>query len=166
MESFTQTAGLRSRLGNSQPSVCHSQLVQRKCACGGSAGVSGTCSECSRKKLLGQPYQTRLRINEPGDAYEQEADRVAARVMEMSERDSVSGVSPAGELVQRHITGNDFSNDHMPVLQRAAGESEPAPAEDTPKSGDTPSQKEEQGSSCPSWRADPESISKRVAETY
>ena len=72
--------------------------VQRKCACGGSAGVSGTCSECSRKKLLGQPYQTRLRINEPGDAYEQEADRVAARVIEMSERDSVSGVSIDEEM--------------------------------------------------------------------
>ena len=75
------------------------RTLQRKCACGGSAGVTGTCSECSRKKVIGQPYQTRLRINEPGDAYEQEADRVAARVMEMSERDFVSGVSPAGMLI-------------------------------------------------------------------
>jgi Domain of unknown function (DUF4157) len=51
--------------------------LQRKCACGGVAGKSGECEEC-RKKRLG--LQTKLSINEPGDIYEQEADRIADQV--------------------------------------------------------------------------------------
>ena len=55
-------------------------FLQRKCACGGGAsGLTGECEECSRKKMVG--LQTKLRINEPGDAYEQEADRVAEQVL-------------------------------------------------------------------------------------
>jgi hypothetical protein len=41
-------------------------LLQRKCACGGSSGLSGECEECKRKKLLGKPLQRKLAINEPG----------------------------------------------------------------------------------------------------
>jgi hypothetical protein len=52
--------------------------LQRKCACGGIAGPSGECSECRRKRILG--LQTKLTINDPGDAYEQEADRVAEAI--------------------------------------------------------------------------------------
>jgi len=33
-------------------------LLQRKCACGGSAGLSGPCDECSRKRLMVQNYST------------------------------------------------------------------------------------------------------------
>jgi hypothetical protein len=36
----------------------------------------GSCSDCETKKLLRLPLQTKLRINAPGDQYEQEADRV------------------------------------------------------------------------------------------
>ena len=61
-------------------------LLQRKCACGGSAGLTGECSECKTKRLLGKPLQTKLRINEPGDEYEQEADRVAEQVMRIPDR--------------------------------------------------------------------------------
>ena len=52
--------------------------LQRKCACGGIAGPSGECSECRKKRILG--LQTKLTINEPGDAYEQEADRIAEAI--------------------------------------------------------------------------------------
>ena len=62
-------------------------VLQRKCACGGSAGLAGKCSECQSQQLLGKPLQTKLRINEPGDKYEQEADRVAAQVMRKSGED-------------------------------------------------------------------------------
>ena len=80
--------------------------LQRKCVCGGSAGMSETCAECQQKKLLGKPLQTKLRINEPGDVYEQEADRVAEQVMRMP----AAGVNrPRREsgspLVQRRATG-------------------------------------------------------------
>jgi hypothetical protein len=55
-------------------------VLQRKCACGGSASsLTGGCEECSRKKMVG--LQTKLRVNEPGDPYEQEADRVAEQVL-------------------------------------------------------------------------------------
>ena len=34
-------------------------------------------SECKTKRLIGKPLQAKLHISEPGDEYEQEADRVA-----------------------------------------------------------------------------------------
>ena len=67
-------------------------FLQRKCACGGSSGLTGSCSECEKKKLLGHPLQTKLRINEPGDEYEQEADRMAEQVMRMAGTDFKSSV--------------------------------------------------------------------------
>jgi hypothetical protein len=54
-----------------------SRRLQRKCACGGKPGPNGECKECRRKRL---GIQTKLKINHPGDRYEQEADRVAEAV--------------------------------------------------------------------------------------
>src|SRR5215212_3769005 len=31
----------------------HSNLLQRKCACGGKPGVDGQCTECRKKQLVG-----------------------------------------------------------------------------------------------------------------
>lgn len=56
--------------------------MQRKCACGGVLGPTGECAACRRKRLGIQP---KLTINQPGDKYEREADRVAEQVMRMSE---------------------------------------------------------------------------------
>ena len=67
-------------------------ILQRQCACGGAAGISGECEECRNKRQLG--LQTKLKVNEPGDIYEQEADRVANQVMATSARHSVSGAPP------------------------------------------------------------------------
>ena len=68
-------------------------LLQRKCACGANAsGLTGECAECSKKKLVG--LQTKLRINEPGDIYEHEADRVAEQVLAKPARPHVSGAPP------------------------------------------------------------------------
>ena len=78
---MSEAAALQSQTTRAVPSNSNSLLVQRKCACGGSSGLTGSCSGCEKKKLLGQPLQTKLRVNEPGDAYEQEADRVAEQVM-------------------------------------------------------------------------------------
>ncbi len=52
--------------------------LQRKCACGNTAGLSGECEECGRKKMLG--IQAKLVISEPGDQCEREADRIAEEV--------------------------------------------------------------------------------------
>jgi hypothetical protein len=66
-----------------------SGMLQRKCACGGAAGMSGECEECSKKKRFS--LQTKLKVNEPGDIYEQEADRVADQVTATSAHHAVSG---------------------------------------------------------------------------
>jgi hypothetical protein len=69
-----------------------SGILQRKCACGGAAGVSGECEECSKKKQLG--LQAKLQISEAGDIYEREADRVADQVMSTSTHSGVTGSPP------------------------------------------------------------------------
>ncbi len=59
-------------------------LLQRKCACGGPAGLSGQCEECQRARFLGTNrvrLQTKLAVGERGDRYEQEADRIAAQML-------------------------------------------------------------------------------------
>lgn len=67
-------------------------VLQRKCACGKSAGPTGTCAECSRKR---PELQAKLQINAPGDRYEREADRVADSVMRTTQPARVPhGISP------------------------------------------------------------------------
>jgi Domain of unknown function (DUF4157) len=68
--------------------------LQRKCACGGTPGPSGECAECKRKRLSLQP---KLMINQPGDKYEQEADRVADSVVGgAGERIGFKSIIPSG----------------------------------------------------------------------
>ncbi|HSA87019.1 MAG TPA: DUF4157 domain-containing protein, partial [Nitrospira sp.] len=128
-----------------------SNLLARKCACGGSAGMTGECETCKGKKLLGKPLQRKLAINEPGDQYEQEADRVAEQVMRMSEGQSVVPL-------RRSIHTGEGAMGRTPILQRAEQRPGTPAAE-----GDKPA---EEGSRCPSWRGDPQSISKRAGEFY
>jgi hypothetical protein len=56
-------------------------LLQRKggCACGGG------CPRCQAERDLEEilPIQAKLQISQPGDKYEQEADRVAKQIMQM-----------------------------------------------------------------------------------
>lgn len=97
-------------------------VLQRKCACGGTPGPTGECAACRRKRLLGKPtdtLQTKLRINEPGDKFEQEADRVAATVMRMADphlqRQGLPKTAKTGEghaLLQM-----------KPIMQRQASDS-------------------------------------------
>jgi hypothetical protein len=62
-----------------------SGVLQRKCACDGTPGPTGECAACRRKRQLGGAIQTKLRVNQPGDSFEREADRVAEQVMRMPE---------------------------------------------------------------------------------
>ena len=87
----------------SSPSSGH--LLQRACACGGVAGLAGECEECKTKKLLGKPLQTKLTISQPGDEFEQEADRVAEQVMRMPDAELNRQRRDIGTpLVQRRAT--------------------------------------------------------------
>jgi len=73
-------------------------MIQRKslCPCGGG------CPRCS------EVIQTKLKISEPNDIYEQEADTVADQVMRMSENTAIShqrsAVSKLNESVQTKPT--------------------------------------------------------------
>lgn len=137
-------------------------MLQRACACGGSAGFGGECEECKSKKLIGGAMQAKLRISEPGDEFEQEADRVADQVMQNPGSGTASWLRSPYGLVQRRVSGDEAT------LSRAASEGsgpvgeQPASDGAEPKEGTT----DEGGSRCPSWRADPQSISKRAAENY
>lgn len=57
------------------------RFLQRKCACGGHTS-GGECGQCSKQRHAS--LQPKLEVSEPGDAYEQEADRIAGQVMRMS----------------------------------------------------------------------------------
>ena len=79
-------------------------LLQRKCACGaGASGLTGECAECSKKKMVG--LQAKLRINEPGDIYEHEADRVAEQVLAKRARPHVNGAAPRIQRLSGQSSG-------------------------------------------------------------
>lgn len=64
-----------------------------------------------------KPIQAKLRINEPGDKYEQEADRVADQVMRMPEPAIQRQMEPEEdeeEMVQRKTIANQIT----PLVQR------------------------------------------------
>ncbi len=70
--------------------------LQRSCACGAPAGPSGQCIDCG----TGASIQRKMSVNTPGDRYEEEADRTAARVMNMSGSQR-SEIEPVGDRIQR-----------------------------------------------------------------
>ena len=71
-----QTLAARTKPLSSSPHA--GLMLQRKCACGSpTASLTGECEECRSKKHL----QTKLAIGATNDPLEQEADRVADRVL-------------------------------------------------------------------------------------
>lgn len=83
-------------------------VLQCKCACGGSAGLSGECEACKSKKLVGQPLQTKLAIGSTDDPLEHEADRVAEQVLRM----------PEPGLQRQADERNEGSLQFKPLVQR------------------------------------------------
>ncbi|MEK6804810.1 MAG: DUF4157 domain-containing protein [Nitrospirota bacterium] len=111
---------------------------------------------------MGQSTQAKLRVSEPGNEFEQEADRVADQVMQTQGSGSGMGFRSPDGLVQRRLSREGS------MLSRAASEEPVSVSEQSPSEGIAPKDgaADEGGSRCPSWRADPESISKRAAENY
>jgi hypothetical protein len=92
-------------------------MLQRSCACGGSAGPSGQCSGCDTRGRFGAPrLQAKLTVGAPNDPYEREADAVADRVMRMP--GPAAAPLPVSPLVQRQAADPD--EDEM-VSAKAAG---------------------------------------------
>ena len=78
-------------------------VLQRECA-GNRTMASGECGECSEKKRSG--LQTKLEVNEPGDIYEQEADRIADQVMAAPAQTGVSAAPPRIQRLSGQRTGH------------------------------------------------------------
>jgi hypothetical protein len=117
--SGTQTA-VAAKTSPSAISASLALPLQRKCACGASSNLAGSCSDCETKKLIGEPLQAKLRVNEPGDEYEQEADRVAEQVMRLPDvpLDPETTASRAAALVQRQVRGKTAGNQTAPPIIR------------------------------------------------
>jgi Domain of unknown function (DUF4157) len=104
-----------------------SPLLQRRCGCGGAAGLSGLCSACDSERRLGAPpLQAKLKVSAPGDAHEQEADRIADAVVDLQvsppSHASASGPQPAATLLAAGPAGPN-SHEAWPLtamLQRRA----------------------------------------------
>lgn len=105
--------------------LVHGPRLQRTCACGTHTPDGGQCAACSKKKRA--DVQTRLQVNEAADIYEQEADRVADRVMAGDHQLSVR-VPPRIQHLSPHSGGNPdvapASVDH--VLASPGSPMEPA----------------------------------------
>lgn len=97
------------RMGRSRSmNPIQGSILQRKCACGNTSGTTGTCTGCQEKQEL--TLQTKLSISEPGDHYEQEADRIADQVMQMPEPIIKPEVESEKEgFVQRKAISNSIT---------------------------------------------------------
>lgn len=76
---MSRTATLTPRAASTSDAPA---MLQRKCACGASVGLSGTCEDCGHKKMLG--LQTKLAMGRTDDRLEHEADDVASRILAKS----------------------------------------------------------------------------------
>ena len=111
-------------------------VLQCKCNCGGAPGVDGFCAQCRSKQLTGEnqlTIQSKLTIGQPGDKYEQEADRVADQVMRMpdsqvqrqaepneEEEDTLQTKPIAGQitpLVQRQVEAKEEEEEPVQTKQ-------------------------------------------------
>ena len=92
---MSTAAPLQNTMAKSQPVSNSSHtglLLQRKCACGGSAASSltGKCEACKKNRL-----QAKLTIGASNDPLEQEADRVADQVLAKPAHSAISGATPS-----------------------------------------------------------------------
>lgn len=103
-----ERTGVQVETGKSQGARSSSSgLLQRQCACGTHTMGGGQCAECQKKKMgVGRrPLQTKLAISEPGDVYEQEADRVTEQVMLGPVPSSVKSILPRIQRFSGHSAG-------------------------------------------------------------
>ena len=114
-----------------RPMAVRVPTIQRACACGGSAGLTGKCASCENEQHLGKSVlQPKLTISTPDDPYEREADRIAGDVMRMpGPATRPLGISP---LIQREeAPAAEDEEELAATLQReAAGQDTPAEDEE------------------------------------
>jgi len=82
--------GTRSAAPVNQKTASHamSLAMQRRCSCGSHA-AEGECEACLKPRRLA--LQAKQQINQPGDRYEQEADRIAHQLLAAPSHPGVEG---------------------------------------------------------------------------
>jgi hypothetical protein len=100
------------------PSDCYSMLLQRNSARGKSTGFTGSHSDWKTQELLARPPSMKLRVNRPGDEYEQKADRVAERVMRMAEpaKEAQPPSAATAPLARRKAAADGFGIGIAPAI--------------------------------------------------
>lgn len=97
-QSAKHTSGPQRRQAATRSLLRASQRLNRAaCACG------GTCPHCRGEPRAAANLQPKLTVNQPGDAFEQEADRVAEQVMRMADPNPPAAAKPVsmGRLQRR-----------------------------------------------------------------
>jgi hypothetical protein len=117
-------------------------ILQRKCACGNQS-AGGECAECSKKK--GFLQRRAVRISDPSDRYEQEADRIADQVMRMPEPTAKHQVGSEKEgVLQRkaiatQITSLVYRQDFSNIVQPKETTNQADPLNPDQKPSEVPS---------------------------
>ena len=103
------------RRSHAHPQRGNVLILHRKCACGGGCP---RCQEHVGKDNLSS--QTKLKISQPGDPLEREADRVADAVMRMPDPAGArADVDLAGTDSQRNADSSSAGANALPMVQEA-----------------------------------------------
>ena len=146
------------------PMTVPHMAVQRKCACGGSGGLTGNCSECENKKLLGQAAANQA-------AHQRTGRRIRTRSGSSGGAGDADGgaesrlrpiATRCDSVIQRRVADEGGASTNVQRQEETPEGSRRLRVFRKPKTGAD----KEEGSRCPSWRQDPQSISKRAAENY
>jgi hypothetical protein len=85
------------------------RLNRAACACG------GTCPNCRGETRVATNLQPKLTVNEPGDAFEQEADRVADQVMRMADPNPPADPLPSAKPDSTQRLQRRTTDPHRPA---------------------------------------------------
>lgn len=100
-------------------------MLQRKCACGSHVLAGAECGACGRKR---RGIQAKLTVGEPGDVYEQEADRIADQVLAMpTPAPSATGGLRIQRLAGASAAGHDTVASSVGQVLSDAGRPLPPP---------------------------------------
>lgn len=92
------------------------RMLQRKCACGGTVAAGGECAECRNKRL-----QTKLAVNQPGDRFEHEADRMADFLIQGGKQAPVLSDGSLGVLQRDEPNTSSASTRAPPIVHEVLG---------------------------------------------
>jgi len=103
----------RPELSFTRPSAT---ILHRKCVCGGSVVAGGECAECRKKRV-----QTKLAVNQPGDRFEHEADRMADSVIRGGKQAPVLSNCSLGTLQRDQPNTSSASIGAPPIVHEVVG---------------------------------------------